>query len=40
MNHTAKGDITVTQNIGNFNSDDRAKFMKKLTKILSKHAGI
>jgi uncharacterized protein YaiI (UPF0178 family) len=40
MNHTAKGDITVTQDIGIFSSDDRSKFTKELTKILSKYAGI
>ena len=40
MNHTAKGDITVTQDIGLFNSVDCTKFIKELTKILSKYAGI
>jgi hypothetical protein len=30
MNHTAKGDITVTQDIEIYNSDDRSKFTKEI----------
>lgn len=32
MNHTAKGDITVTQDIEIYNSDDRSKFTKEINK--------